>query len=239
MEIVRYGKGSNFAGLLMTLLTPGDDLDAGPADRVPRWRRYLSRAAADPRALGRSLWVRRWSERSVVTLAMQTSDASVRVTARPNRAGGVTLRAEPGPVAPPAWMPVAHEAMALLAEEMGGEAFGTYADVAQIPFTSHVLGGCVIGDGPDTGVVDAYHRVHGYPGLHIVDGSTVTANLGVNPALTITAQAERAMSLWPNRGQADPRPAPGSPYRRVAPIRPVAPAVPASAPGALRSDPIR
>jgi cholesterol oxidase len=124
--------------------------------------------------------------------------------------------------------------MALLADELTGEAFGSYADVAEIPFTSHVLGGCVVGDSPDTGVVDAYHRVHGHPGLHIVDGSAVTANLGVNPALTLTAQAERAMSLWPNKGQDDPRPEPGARYRRVDPITPVRPVVPASAPGALR-----
>ena len=84
--------------------------------------------------------------------------------------------------------------------------------------TAHFLGGCVIGDSPRTGVVDPYHRVHGHPGLHVVDGSTISANLGVNPSLTITAQAERAMSMWPRRGEPDPRPAPGQPYRRVGPV---------------------
>ena len=74
----------------------------------------------------------------------------------------------------------------------------------------------------------------GYPGLHIVDGSAVSANLGVNPALTITAQAERAMAMWPNRGDADPRPAPGGRYQRVALVMPCHPAVPADAPAALR-----
>jgi cholesterol oxidase len=83
-------------------------------------------------------------------------------------------------------------------------------------------------------VVDGYQRAFGHPGLHVVDGSTVSANLGVNPSLTITAQAERAMSFWPNRGDPDPRPPLGSPYRRVAAVPPRAPAVPAHAPGALR-----
>jgi cholesterol oxidase len=101
--------------------------------------------------------------------------------------------------------------------------------------TAHFLGGCVIGQTPDAGVVDPYHRVHGYPGLHVVDGSSVSANLGVNPSLTITAQAERAMSLWPNKGEADPRPEPGSPYRRVDPVAPHRPAVPTSAPVRLSS----
>jgi cholesterol oxidase len=75
--------------------------------------------------------------------------------------------------------------------------------------TAHFLGGAVIGDSPATGVVDKYHRVWGYPTLHITDGSTISANLGVNPSLTITAQAERAMSLWPTAGELDERPPQG------------------------------
>ena len=76
--------------------------------------------------------------------------------------------------------------------------------------------------------------MYGHPGLHIADGSAITANLGVNPSLSITAQAERAMAFWPNRGQADPRPPLGSAYARVGPVAPASPAVPPSAPGALR-----
>ncbi|HEY0543338.1 MAG TPA: cholesterol oxidase, partial [Actinoallomurus sp.] len=75
----------------------------------------------------------------------------------------------------------------------------------------------------------------GHPGLHIVDGSAVSANLGVNPSLTITAQAERAMAFWPNRDEEDARPALGSAYERLRPVPPKNPAVPAGAPGALRS----
>jgi cholesterol oxidase len=83
-------------------------------------------------------------------------------------------------------------------------------------------------------VVDAYQRVYGHPGLHVMDGSAVSANLGVNPSMTITAQAERALSLWPNRGEQDVRPELGSAYRRLAPIPPKNPLVPAHAPAALR-----
>ena len=99
--------------------------------------------------------------------------------------------------------------------------------------TAHFLGGCAIGTGPEDGVIDPYHRVFGCPGLHVVDGSAISANLGVNPSLTITAQAERALSMWPNRGQADPCPAVGREYEQVAPVPQVRPAVPASAPAAL------
>jgi cholesterol oxidase len=83
-------------------------------------------------------------------------------------------------------------------------------------------------------VIDPYHRAYGHPGLHIVDGTAVSANLGVNPSLTITAQAERAAALWPNKGVADPRPPLGAPYERLAPVAPRQPIVPVGAPGALR-----
>ena len=100
--------------------------------------------------------------------------------------------------------------------------------------TAHFIGGCAIGDSPETGVIDPYHRLYGHPGLHVVDGSTISANLGVNPSLTITAQAERAMALWPNKGQTDPRPTVGSAYRRLRPVAPQRPAVPEHAPAVLR-----
>lgn len=62
----------------------------------------------------------------------------------------------------------------------------------------------------------------------------MSANLGVNPSLTITAQAERAFALWPNRGGDDPRPPLGAPYRSLAPVPPAWPVVPVGAPGAWR-----
>ena len=83
-------------------------------------------------------------------------------------------------------------------------------------------------------MLDAWQRVYGHPGLHAIDGAAVTANLGVNPSLTITAQAERAMAHWSNKDEADPRPALGEPYRQLTPVPPRRPAVPAGAPGALR-----
>ena len=75
---------------------------------------------------------------------------------------------------------------------------------------------------------------YNYPTLHIVDGSTITANLGVNPSLTITAQAERAFSLWPNKGDTDLRPAQNAGYKKISPISPIAPVVPRGAIGELR-----
>ncbi|WP_341351337.1 GMC oxidoreductase [Nocardioides convexus] len=116
----------------------------------------------------------------------------------------------------------------------GGTAGGTIGEPFNRPLTAHFIGGCTIGDSPETGVVDAYQRMYGHPGLHIVDGSAISANLGVNPSLTITAQAERAMAYWPNKGEEDARPALGESYARIEPIAPKAPVVPADAPAALR-----
>lgn len=76
----------------------------------------------------------------------------------------------------------------------------------------------------------------GAPGLHVMDGSVMPANPGVNPSLTITALTERAMSLWPNYGEPDPRPSLGSGYQRIRPVAPRRPCVPAGAPGELRLD---
>ena len=134
----------------------------------------------------------------------------------------------------PDWIPIAHDITRRYAKKIGGFALGTYADVFNVPTTAHYIGGCVMGLSPDEGVIDPYQRLYGHAGLHVVDGAAVSANLGVNPSLTITAQAERALAYWPNRGDADPRPALGSGYRRIDPVPPRDPAVPATAPGALR-----
>jgi cholesterol oxidase len=225
VEPVRYGPGSGAMGLLQTVLVDGD-----------RWRpaRWWSTFLRDvPRNL-RMLSVRRWSERTVIALVMQTLDNSLTVHYGRSWYGRRRLTSTQGHGAPnPRWIPSGHRAVRLLAEEIDGVAGGSWTDVFNIPVTAHILGGAVIGDSPERGVVDPYHRVFGHPGLHVVDGAAVSANLGVNPALTITAQAERAMSLWPNKGEPDPRPAPGQPYRRIAPVPPRQPAVPRGAPAAL------
>ena len=102
--------------------------------------------------------------------------------------------------------------------------------------SAHFTGGIPIGDSSESGAVDPYQRLFGQPGLHVIDGSVMPANTGVNPSLTITALAERAMSLWPNKGDADPRPPLGSGYERVDPVMPHRPVVPAGAPAELRLD---
>ncbi|MFI5491314.1 GMC oxidoreductase [Actinoplanes sp. NPDC051859] len=228
IEPVRYGQGSNAMGMLTTLLVDG-------GGKVPRPMRFLGQALRHPVMLLRSLSNRRWSDRTIIALVMQTLDNSL--TVRRTRRGRLTTGPGHGP-ANPTWVPVGHDAVRRMAKEIGGQPGGALGDVFDIPMTAHILGGATISESVQTGVVDPYQRVHGYPGLHIADGSVIPANLGVNPSLTITALAERAMSLWPNKGEADARPALGAAYERVTPVPPRSPAVPAHAPGALRLIPI-
>lgn len=228
IEPVRYGPGSNAMGLLSTLLVDG-------GGRLPRFAKFLLQALRHPYLFLKSLDNRRWSERTIIVLVMQSLNNSL--TVRRTRRGRLTTQPGYGPPNP-TWIPAGHEAVRRIARKIGGYPGGTIGDVFNIPMTAHILGGAVIGDSPETGVIDPYHRVYGYPTLHVVDGSAISANLGVNPSLTITAQAERAMSLWPNAGEADPRPAQGEPYLRVDAVPPRRPMVPQAAPAALRLLPL-
>ncbi len=220
VENVRYGRGSNAMGLLATILIGG-------VGSMPRPARFLAQGLRHPLDFLRAGSVRRWSERSIIGLVMQSLDNSITVSARRRLTGGVGLTSKQGHGAPnPTWIPAGHKAIRQLTvrlqERTGVRAMagGSLGEVVGVPLTAHYLGGAVISDDPAKGVVDPWHRVWGYPGLHVVDGSAVSANLGVNPSLTITAQAERAMSFWPNRGGDDPRPAQGTAYERLAAVAP-------------------
>ncbi|MET9029323.1 GMC family oxidoreductase [Nocardia sp. NPDC004168] len=221
VEVCHYGKGQN---ALFPMSVP--IVDGGAF----RFLRFLLAILLHPLVFLRSLNARHASEKSVILLIMQSLDNSLTSFRRRGR-----LRTRQGTGEPnPTWIPLAHDIGRRFGAKVDGDTHGLIMDVFDIPATAHYIGGCVIGESPRSGVVDPYQRVYGHPGLHVADGSAVTANLGVNPSLTITAQAERAMAFWPNRDEPDPRPELGSAYRRIAPVPPARPAVPAEAPGALR-----
>ena len=227
VEPVRYGKGSNFMGLLQTVMTDGEKI----RDRRKQWLRQV---VTKPSLLLKILDVRQWSERTVVALIMQNVDSAISVSSK-RGLFGFRLTSKNDSLTPNAtYIPAANEVARRIAENNGGIAGGHIGDLVNAPFTAHFVGGCVIGESIQTGVIDPYHRVYNYPTLHIVDGASVTANLGVNPSLTITAQAERAFSMWPNKGEKDERPAQNSPYKKVAAVFPVKPFVPKGATGELR-----
>ena len=224
IENVRYGKGSNAMGLLQTLLVNGDE---PPVKRAVGFgKELIGNFVPNMRAL----LAPHWSERTVIALVMQTLDNSITVSSK-KRFGRRVLTSKQGHGVPsPTYIPAGQKAVRALAKKFGERANtsviagGNWAEAFGVPMTAHFLGGAVISESPASGVVDPYQRIWGYPGLHVVDGTAVSANLGVNPSLTITAQAERALSLWPAKGETDQRPAQGEPYRRL-------PSEPARLPG--------
>jgi cholesterol oxidase len=228
VEPVRYGKGSNLMGLLGTILTDGED-------GTPRWRVWTREMVRHPGDAVRSLSVRRWSEKGAIALVMQSVDNSITVSSMRSRFGRWKLTSRQGEGEPnPTWIPAANDAARRIADEIDGFPMGQLGDLLDAPMTAHFVGGACIGADPEHGVIDAYHRAFGHDGLHVLDGAAISANLGVNPSLTITAQAERAMALWPNKGEADARPPLGSAYVEVPAVPPRRPVVPAHAPAALR-----
>lgn len=227
VEPVRYGKGSNSMGLLQTLLTDG-------WTSKERRRHWVKQFIAQPSLFAKILNVHKWSERTVITLVMQNVDSSIKVFMKRGIFGNKLTSTNDSEHPNATYIPAANETIKKVAENYGGIAAGTVGDLIGAPFTAHFVGGCVIGTDENSGVIDPYHRVYNYPTLHVVDGSTITANLGVNPSLTITAQAERAFAMWPNKGESDPRPAQGATYSRITPIAPIAAVVPRGAIGELR-----
>ncbi|MBO0855597.1 MAG: GMC family oxidoreductase [Nocardia sp.] len=228
IEPVRYGKGSNVLSLMCTVMYDED----GRTSRTKLWWREMRRRRRDLPTIHNP---RHWSERMIGLLVMQSVDNSLTTYTTKGFAGRRKMTTKQGEGRPnPTWIPAGHDVGNRVAEKIDGIPTGSMSALFGIPMTGHFIGGCAIGDSPDTGVVDPYQRMYGHPGLHIIDGSTISANLGVNPSLTITAQSERAVSLWPNKGEPDRRPDLGAPYRRLAPIAPKSPVVPESAPGALR-----
>ncbi|MCF8603983.1 GMC family oxidoreductase [Gordonia sp. HY442] len=228
VEPVRYGKGSNAIAYLQTVMTEGGSV-------ANRFGQFLKEVIKNPLTLIRLLWVRKWSQRTVIALVMQNSNNSLTTFVR-KRGPFKYVTSKQGHGEPnPTWIPKGNEATARIASKLpNGMPGGTWGDVVNMPMTAHYLGGCVISDSPESGVIDPYHRVWNYPTLHVTDGAAITANLGVNPSLSICAQAERAISMWPNKGHVDARPDQGAAYLRVAPVPPESPVVPESAPGALR-----
>ncbi|MEU3012001.1 GMC family oxidoreductase [Nocardia asteroides] len=221
VEVCSYGKGQNALFVQTVPMVDGGAF---------RFLRLLLTILLHPLLFLRSQNAHRASERAVILLIMQSLDNSLTSYLKGRRLVTKQGTGEPNPE----WIPLAHDVARRFAGHSDGDTGNIATDIFNIPATAHYIGGCTIGDSGDTGVIDPYQRIYGHPGLHIADGSAITANLGVNPSLTITAQAERAMAFWPNKGEADPRPPLGSAYERVSPVAPASPAVPATAPGALR-----
>jgi cholesterol oxidase len=190
IEAVRYPRGSDVLGLMATMLVTGSG-----------WKRifaWMWGAIRHPIRFARAGWPFGFASQTLILLVMQTIDATLRFRLRrpwywPFKR---TLTTEGKRI--PTNIPAANEFARRAARAFGGIAITSSTEILfDMPMTAHCIGGCVMGATAADGVIDARHRVHGYQNLYVVDGAAVGANLGVNPSLTITALAERAMSFIP------------------------------------------
>jgi cholesterol oxidase len=146
-----------------------------------------------------------WAQRTLILLVMQTSNNHMRMLLKRRWwwpfGDGLTTEAQGSEV--PRYLPAANNAARWVAKKLNGIPVSSITEVIlDIPTTAHILGGCAMGRTVAEGVIDPQNRVHGYPGLYVVDGSMIGGNLGVNPSLTITALAERAMGFVPTKDEA-------------------------------------
>jgi cholesterol oxidase len=224
IEPCYYGVGSNLMALLFTAHQKGEQ--EHPA---LNWLKALTTHPLE--VLGTSD-PRHWSERATVMLCMQATDTSLELYWKDGM-----LRSRKGQgAAPPTHIPVVEEFADRLSKKMQADQGGIFFEVLNKTASAHFIGGMPIAETADRGVVDPYQRAFGQPGLHVMDGSVMPANPGVNPSLMITALAEHAMSFWPNKGDPDTRPPLGSGYQRLKAVMPHRPVVPKGAPAELRLD---
>ena len=191
LENVTYGRGADSMSFLFTLLT-------GAATSRTRFLKLVANSLRHPVLFLRTLWPGKWSRRTVILLTMQTLDNSIRLLPKRGLLGfGMRLQTQEDPDRPnPRFIPVANWATQRAAEKLDAvPQSGVTEALLNIPTTAHILGGAVIGAGPDRGVVDANQRVFGYRNLFVCDGAAIPANIGVNPSLTITALAEHTNRL--------------------------------------------
>jgi cholesterol oxidase len=201
IEVVTYGQAGDAMNGTFTMMT-------GAGTKLTRPLKWLAAIGRHPLQALRGMIPFKWSRRTVILLVMQTVDAAMHL--RPKRklfGRGVRLQTEQDPERPnPTFIPAAEQATRWFAKRMGGIAQSAFTEsLRNSPTTAHILGGAVIGAGPESGVVDAANRVFGYENLLVTDGASIPANPGVNPSLTITAKAEHAMSLIPPKDGTEPR----------------------------------
>jgi cholesterol oxidase len=193
IELLTYGRRADLLGMMYTLLV-------GKGNRITRPLKWLAAITRHPLQWLKTLWPFGWSRHMVTLLVMQTLDNAIAL--RPRKrwlSGGWRLVTEQNREKPnPTYIDVANQAAQWLAKHTGGIAQSNILEaLANIPTTAHVLGGAVIGADPSCGVIDQRLQLFGYQNVLVCDGSAMPANPGVNPALTITALAEYAMSQVP------------------------------------------
>jgi cholesterol oxidase len=193
LEPVRYPSGSGFFRLLVAPHAPGRSAPGRAVRAIGQLLRHPLRAL-------RAFFVLDWAKHTVILLYMRALEGHLRMSLG---SGGRLRTSVSGGVAPSASIPEATDLALRAAEKLKGFPEGLVTELLlDTPTTAHILGGACMGGTPEEGVIDARHRVFGYEGLYVIDGAAMSANPGVNPALTIAALAERAMSFVPPKDAA-------------------------------------
>jgi len=199
IEPVRYGKGHDFMGLLTGIMTEGGGV-------IPRQVKAFFNALFHPITFLRILNPIGFAQRSIILLVMQTLDNYINIK-RKRRLLWPFFRALTSSYGTekknPTWIPIGYDFGRRLAKRMNGiTANITTENLMDAPITAHIMGGCTIGQEPDKGVIDEENWIKGYRNMLVCDASQMPENLGVNPALSILAFSERAMSyIQPKSGK--------------------------------------
>jgi len=188
----RFPRGYEFMRFYMGPMVD----DANP---LRRSLKTLAQLALSPRVFLRSFFARNWHRRISVLTVMQSDDQrfSLRLGGFVRGLGRRRLRSESGATQKAqAYIAEANRAGRAFAHASGGAPLNVLLESAfNLSITAHILGGCAMGSSAEEGVVDLRNEVFSYPNLFVVDGSAIPANVGVNPSLTITALAERCMTM--------------------------------------------
>ena len=197
IEPVRYPEGSDAMFWLSALMTDG-------GSRFTRPLKYVLNCLRHPIKFLRNAIPFGWAKRSIIFLVMQTLDnrMDLRLKKRWLWPFSCKLQSKMKSSTIPTFIPEANRAARAMAKKINGVPKSAITEVLfNMPLSAHIMGGCVIGENAETGVIDKNCKVFGYENMYVVDGSAIPANLGVNPSLTITALAEYAMSKIPEKGE--------------------------------------
>jgi cholesterol oxidase len=197
LEPVRYGPGSDFFKWLILPHAPGKNA-------FVRVTKALASLVKDARLWAKTYLSKKYTEHGAILLYMRTLEGSLRFRlGRSFLTGfkrGLVSELDAGSEAPQAFIPEATDLAERFARHVKGVTGTLFSEtIIGSPTTAHILGGACMGASAAEGVIDSRHRVFGYDGLYVIDGAAISANPGVNPSLTITALAERAMTFIPNK----------------------------------------
>ncbi len=195
IEAVRWGKGHDFLGMNVTVMTA-----AGPP--WPRWMRWAGNALRHPIQFFNTTRFKGWAQHSVLLMGMRPSNTYMRLALRNKITGRHVDTKLTSGEKPESYMADVQEVAHDLAEKIGGVAQGGFAEaILDRATTAHILGGATMARDTSSGVCNEFGEVFGYDNLYVCDGSLVPANLTVNPSLTITALTEYVMSnISPKEG---------------------------------------